>query len=96
MKATDPVAFFMCVQYVKWLNCRRITWSNIHLGDIGEAILGPANQETQLKESGIPMVALAIIPQPGSNYVAIADEFYKRYDQLKASVHPLPAHRKIM
>ncbi len=60
--------------------------TDIHLSDIGEAILGPANEETQLKESGIPMVALAIIPQPGSNYVAIADEFYKRYDQLKKDI----------
>jgi multidrug efflux pump len=29
------------------------------------------------------MVALAITPQPGSNYVEIADEFYKRYEQIK-------------
>ena len=29
------------------------------------------------------MIALAIIPQPGSNYVSISNEFYKRYEQLK-------------
>jgi len=29
------------------------------------------------------MIALALVPQPGSNYVAIADEFYKRYEQIK-------------
>lgn len=29
------------------------------------------------------MIALALVPQPGSNYVAIADEFYKRLDQIK-------------
>ncbi len=56
--------------------------SLVKVKDIGEAVLGPANEETALRESGIPMVALALVPQPGSNYVAIADEFYKRYNQL--------------
>jgi len=32
------------------------------------------------------MIALALVPQPGSNYVAIADEFYKRLDQIKKDV----------
>lgn len=57
--------------------------SNIRVKDIGEAVLGPENEETILKESGVPMIALAIVPQPGSNYVAISNEFYKRYEQLK-------------
>src|SRR5690606_21611066 len=47
---------------------------------------GPENEETILKESGIPMVALALVPQPGSNYVAIADEFYKRFEDIKKEV----------
>ncbi|HEX4887836.1 MAG TPA: efflux RND transporter permease subunit, partial [Luteibaculaceae bacterium] len=50
------------------------------------AILGPENEETVLKESGIPMVALALIPQPGSNYIEIADEFYKRYEKIKTDI----------
>ena len=52
--------------------------ADIRLKDVGEAVLGPENEETVLKESRIPMIALAIIPQPGSNYVAISNEFYKR------------------
>ena len=60
--------------------------TDIHLRDIGEAVLGPENEETVLKESNSPMIALAIIPQPGSNYVAIADEFYKRYEDIKKDV----------
>ena len=60
----------------------------IHLRDIGQAILGPENEETMLKESGVPQIALALIPQPGSNYVAIANEFYRRYDQLKKDIPP--------
>lgn len=60
--------------------------SIVRLRDIGRAVLGPENEETILKESGVPMVALAIIPQPGSNQVAIADEFYKRFEQLKKEI----------
>lgn len=62
---------------------RNVTGTDIRIRDIGEAVLGPENEESQLRESGIPMVALAIIPQPGSNYVDISDEFYKRFNQLK-------------
>ncbi|WP_121356497.1 efflux RND transporter permease subunit [Flavisolibacter nicotianae] len=56
---------------------------DIRVKDIGEAVLGPENEESSLKESGIPMIAMAIIPQPGSNYVEISNEFYRRLDQLK-------------
>jgi len=59
---------------------------DIRLRDIGEAVLGPENEETVLKESRIPMIAMALVPQPGSNYVAISNEFYKRYDELKTEV----------
>ena len=58
----------------------------IRLRDVADVVLGPENEETILKESGVPMVALAITPQPGSNYVEIADEFYKRYEQIKKEV----------
>lgn len=59
---------------------------DIRLKDIGQAVLGPENEESVLRESRIPMVGLAIVPLPGSNYVAISDEFYKRMDQIKAEV----------
>jgi multidrug efflux pump len=60
--------------------------ASIRLKDIGYAMLGPENEETSLKESAIPMVALAIVPQPGTNYVAISEEFYKRFDKIKKDV----------
>jgi multidrug efflux pump len=65
---------------------KNIGGRDVKLKDIGQAILGPENEESILKESGTPMIALAIVPQPGSNYVAIADEFYKRYEQIKKDV----------
>jgi hydrophobe/amphiphile efflux-1 (HAE1) family protein len=55
----------------------------VRVGDIGYANLGPENEETVLKQSGIPMVAVAIVPQPGSNHIEIAKEFYRRLEQIK-------------
>lgn len=66
--------------------------SEIRIRDIGEAVLGPENEESSLKESGIPMIALAIIPQPGSNYVSISNEFYRRFEQIKKE---MPADVKL-
>nr|MBP6532723.1 efflux RND transporter permease subunit [Bacteroidia bacterium] len=55
----------------------------IRLRDVATARLGPENEETILKQSGTPMIGLAIVPQPGSNYIEITDEFYRRYEQLQ-------------
>lgn len=55
----------------------------IRLSDIGSATLGPENIETQLTQSGKPMVAVAIVPLPGANYLDISDAFYKEFDKLK-------------
>lgn len=63
-----------------------VNGSDIKLEDVAEVVLGPENEESALKESGIPMIAMAIIPQPGSNYVNISNEFYKRLDQLKKEI----------
>ena len=57
--------------------------SIIRLRDIGKATLGSENEETILKESGVPMIGMALVPQPGANYIDISDEFYKRFEQLK-------------
>jgi len=55
----------------------------VRLSDVGFAVLGPENEEFILRQSGIPMVGVGIIPQPGSNYIEIADEFYRRFEQIK-------------
>ncbi len=68
------------------LTIRSSGGAEIRLKDIGTAVLGPENEETVLKESLVPMIALAVIPQPGANYVEIGDEFYKRLKQLQKEV----------
>jgi multidrug efflux pump len=60
--------------------------SVVRLKDVGYAVLGPENEETILRQSGVPMVAVAIVPQPGANYIEIADEFYKRVDIIKKEI----------
>lgn len=62
---------------------KNVNGSDIRLKDIGEAVLGPENEESILKESGVPMIAIAIIPQPGTNYIAISDDVQKRLQEIK-------------
>ncbi|QHL87162.1 MMPL family transporter [Nibribacter ruber] len=54
--------------------------------DIGRAELGPENLETKMTESGTPMVGMAIIPQPGTNYLEIAGNFYEQFEKLKTEL----------
>lgn len=60
----------------------------VYFKDIGTAELGPENLRTVLKRDGVPMVGNAIIPQPGSNHIEIAEEFYKRLEQIKKDLPP--------
>ncbi|MET3114475.1 multidrug efflux pump [Pedobacter sp. CG_S7] len=58
----------------------------VQLKDIGFAVLGSENEETVLRESGKPMVAVGLVPQPGANYLEISEEFYKRFAQLQKDI----------
>jgi multidrug efflux pump len=55
----------------------------VRFRNIGLAELAPENLRSILRRDGIPMVGNAILPQPGSNHIEIADEVYKRLDQIK-------------
>lgn len=60
----------------------------VRFKDIGTAELYPENDRSILRRDGIPMVGVVLIPQPGANYIQIADEFYKRIDQMKKDLPP--------
>lgn len=60
----------------------------ITLEDIGRAELSAENLRTGIRQFGVPMVGVAIIPQPNTNAIAIADEFYKRLEQVKRVLPP--------
>ena len=51
--------------------------------DIGRAELGSENLRSILMRDRIPMVGVAIIPQPGSNHIDIADEVYRRLEHIQ-------------
>ncbi|MBI1782210.1 MAG: efflux RND transporter permease subunit [Sphingobacteriales bacterium] len=55
----------------------------VRLNDIAKVELAPENLEQSWKLNGVNAVGLAIIPQPGANNIAIADDFYKKLDQVK-------------
>lgn len=55
----------------------------VRLGDVARVELGPEQYEQNWKLNGLPGVGIALIPQPGANYIRIADEYYKRLEQLK-------------
>ena len=58
----------------------------VRLRDVGSAELGPRNERTVLKRDGIPMVVVVVRPQPGANYVSIADEFRRRVEMIQKSL----------
>lgn len=62
---------------------KNVNGADIRMKDIGEAVLGPENEESVLKESGVPMIGVAVIPQPGTNYIAISNDIQKRLQEIK-------------
>lgn len=55
----------------------------VKLSDIGRASMEAENIETKMTNDGQILVGLAIVPQPGTNYLEISEEFYKQYEQMK-------------
>jgi hydrophobe/amphiphile efflux-1 (HAE1) family protein len=55
----------------------------VKLGDIAKVELGPEQEDQGTYFNGVPVVMLSISPQPGANQIKIADEFYKRLEQVK-------------
>ena len=55
----------------------------VRFSDIGKAEIGPENVETNMMQSGVPLVGVAIVPRPGANYLDIAKAFYKEFERFK-------------
>lgn len=55
----------------------------VRFKDIGYAQLGPNNDEQSSRKNNVASVNMGILPQPGSNQIEIADEVYKRIEQIK-------------
>ena len=55
----------------------------IRFSDVGRAEVGAADLKSYMKMNGVPMVGIVVVPQPGANHINIADEVYKRMEQMK-------------
>ena len=65
----------------------------IRFSDVGRAELGPADIKSYMKMDGVPMVGVAVVPQPGANHIEIANAVYKRMEQMKKDL-PEDVHFK--
>lgn len=55
----------------------------VRFRDIGEAMIGPQNEESGAIINGNPGVVMAVVGLPGANSIEIADEFQNRFKQLQ-------------
>ena len=63
---------------IKELNGRIVRFS-----DVGRAELSPRDLKGYMKMNGVPMVGVAVVPQPGANHIDISDAVHKRMEQMK-------------
>ena len=80
-RLTTPQEFNNLI--IKQENGRQILF-----GDIAYAQLGPENLRTGFKSNQIFCIGVAVVPQPNTNAIAIADEFYRRFEQVKKELPP--------
>lgn len=57
--------------------------SIIRIADVATVHYEPKDTRTGFKRNGKNVIAVALIAQPGTNHVAIADEFYKRLEDIR-------------
>jgi len=55
----------------------------VRLSDVANVALAPENMEQTWKYNGVNAVGIVIIPQPGANNIQIADDFYKKLEDIK-------------
>ncbi len=58
----------------------------VRFRDIGYAEIEAQNMRTVLKRNGVPMVGVVVIPQPGTNQLDIAEEFFARVERIEADL----------
>ncbi len=55
----------------------------VRLSDVAKVEVGPELYEQSWKLNGVSAVGLAIVPQPGANYINISNEYQKRLAEIK-------------
>lgn len=62
--------------------------SIVRLQDVADVRMGAENERSILRSGGQPMAGLSILPQPGADQIAIADEIQRRVALLRPSLPP--------
>ena len=57
----------------------------VRLSNVAKVELGPEQYEQSWQLNGVSAVGIAIIPQPGANYINISNEFNKRLEEIRKS-----------
>jgi HAE1 family hydrophobic/amphiphilic exporter-1/multidrug efflux pump len=57
----------------------------VRLSDVAKVELGPEQYEQSWRLNGVSALGIAIIPQPGANFINISDEFNSRLEEIKKS-----------
>lgn len=57
----------------------------IRMQDIGHAQLAPDNMRVLATRDGVPSAQIAVVPRPDANTIDIAEEFYKRIEEINAT-----------
>ena len=55
----------------------------VRFSDVGSAEIEARDLKSYAKMNGVPMISVVVIPQPGANHINIADNVYKRMEQMK-------------
>ncbi len=55
----------------------------VRFSDIGTAELSPRDLKSYMKMNGVPMVGVAVVPQPGANHINIADAVRERMELMR-------------
>jgi multidrug efflux pump len=59
---------------------------SVKFSDVGNAELAPENEKTFFKRDMVPMISIAVIPQPGSNQIEIVDQIHKKLVQIQSTI----------
>lgn len=59
---------------------------SVKFSDVGDVQLSSENERTMFKRDGVPMISIAVIPQPGSNQIEIVNAIRKKLIQIKTTI----------
>jgi HAE1 family hydrophobic/amphiphilic exporter-1 len=66
----------------------QVNGADIRLQDIGTVVLDFQDETATVYVNGVPGVYVSVMKQSGANSVAVADQIYKRIEQIKALLPP--------